>query len=163
MLQIREVQHSLYGRVEKLMLWARMNCMRYDSGSGWNMDVQQIFSKSNFEINPNPHGLKTILSLPPYFVCESYRYSVFQFAYVCFFDRYFPLKPLKPLEYEVQSHCGVIFAQRCQWHCCACHSGVNDTAVHITAVSMTPLCMSKWCQWYHYVVCSRIIFLHKKQ
>jgi hypothetical protein len=27
------------------------------------------------------------------------------------------------------------------------HSGVNDTAVHITSVSMTPLCMSQRCQW----------------
>jgi hypothetical protein len=27
-------------------------------------------------------------------------------------------------------------SQRCQWYRCTCHSGVNDTAVHITAVSI---------------------------
>jgi hypothetical protein len=32
------------------------------------------------------------------------------------------------------------------------HSCANDTAVPITAVSMSPLCMSQWCQLYHYAL-----------
>jgi hypothetical protein len=40
-------------------------------------------------------------------------------------------------------------SQWCQWHCCACQSGVNDNAVHIAAVSMTPLGLSQLCQWHH--------------
>jgi hypothetical protein len=49
-------------------------------------------------------------------------------------------------------------SQWCQWIRCACHSGVNDTAVHITAVSMTPLCMSQQCQWLCCSVCSQVRF-----
>jgi hypothetical protein len=41
-----------------------------------------------------------------------------------------------------------IDAQRCQRLHCACHSGLNDSAVHVTAVSMTPLCKSQRCQWH---------------
>jgi hypothetical protein len=48
-----------------------------------------------------------------------------------FFSIYIPFK-------GSQSH--VIFAQRCNWHCCAIHSGVIDTAVHVTSVSLIPLC-----------------------
>jgi hypothetical protein len=36
-------------------------------------------------------------------------------------------------------------SQRCQWCHCACHSGVNYIALHITAESMTPLC-NQLCQ-----------------
>jgi hypothetical protein len=31
-------------------------------------------------------------------------------------------------------------SQRCQWLRYACHSGVNDSALHVTAVSMIPVC-----------------------
>jgi hypothetical protein len=48
------------------------------------------------------------------------------------------------------------------WHRCECHSGVNDSTVHVPAVSMTPLCISQWRQWHRFAVCSQIIFLHKK-
>jgi hypothetical protein len=34
-------------------------------------------------------------------------------------------------------------SQWCQWLRCACHSGVNDSAVHVRAVSMTPLYKSR--------------------
>jgi hypothetical protein len=52
--------------------------------------------------------------------------------------------------HRCSSHSGVIdtavhvtplcISQRCQWHHFACHSGVHDTTVHVIAVSLTPLC-----------------------
>jgi hypothetical protein len=53
-------------------------------------------------------------------------------------------------------------SQRRQWHrcaCqslhCACHSGVNDTAVHVTAVSMTPLC-SQLCWIFSQIIVNTV-------
>jgi hypothetical protein len=72
-----------------------------------------------------------------------------------------PLKVARALEYEVQGHSGVIFAQRCQWHQCAmCSRDIREKVGCIavsmtctTAVSLTPLC-NKLCRlslriWSH--------------
>jgi hypothetical protein len=77
---------------------------------------------------------KTISCEPPNFVCENYRYSAGQFAYVCFFRYIFPLKVARA------SRIWGPKSQRGQWHRCACHCEVNDTAVTSTAVSLKPLC-----------------------
>jgi hypothetical protein len=39
-------------------------------------------------------------------------------------------------------------SQRCQWHRCDVHSGINDNAVTCTAVSMTPLWLPQRCHWH---------------
>jgi hypothetical protein len=39
-------------------------------------------------------------------------------------------------------------SQWCQWHHYTYHSGVTDSAVHVTGVSLTLLCMSQRCQWH---------------
>jgi hypothetical protein len=52
-------------------------------------------------------------------------------------------------------------SHRCQWLCCAYHSGVNDTAVQVTAVPMTLLFKSQRCHLHRCVVCSKIICPHK--
>jgi hypothetical protein len=48
-------------------------------------------------------------------------------------------------------------SQRCQWHRCACHSGINETSLYVTEVSMTLLCMPQLCQWHCYVCRSGVI------
>jgi hypothetical protein len=52
-----------------------------------------------------------------------------------------------------------IFAQQSQWLRCASHSGVNDSAVHVTAESMTPLCTS---QRSHWLCCDKTRWLQSR-
>jgi hypothetical protein len=121
-----------------------------------------------------PLWQKTI-SRPPFCVCESYRYSVGQLAYECFFSM--PLKVARALRRcQKSQRCHICTAvsmtplfisQQCQWlRCAVCmpkrrkwqssHSGVNDFTVHVTAVSMTPLWYAQRSQWLCSACYSRV-------
>jgi hypothetical protein len=100
-------------------------------------------------------------------VCESYRCSVGQLAYVCFsIDIHF--KDSHTLaKMTSYLHICLKFAYLHSGVRCAHHSGVIDSAVHrivfaekidfvITAESKTPLCMSQRCQWlrwFYFKIC----------
>jgi hypothetical protein len=94
-----------------------------------------------------PRWSKRFLVNPHIFVCESYRYIVGQFAYVCFSNMRYKVRAVSYL-----------------------HSSVIETAVHVTTVAMTPLCrvqlaaknsdldhsrrfltnlVAQRCQWHH--------------
>jgi hypothetical protein len=50
-----------------------------------------------------------------------------------------------------------LVAQRCQWHNCDMHSGVNDTTVICTAVLLTPLWHAQRYHWHRCDIHSCVI------